>query len=71
MSEQNGKASHPKPPCRLVGTDGNVFSIIGRVRQALREAGQGDRAGEFVRKAFGAKSYDEVLALCADYVDVH
>ncbi len=22
-----------KPVCRLVGTDGNVFSIIGRVRQ--------------------------------------
>ena len=23
------------PPCRLSGTDGNVFSVIGRVRRAL------------------------------------
>ena len=60
----------PRPACRLTGTDGNVFSIIGKVRQVLRDAGQGDRAGEFVQKAFGAKSYDEGLALCADYVDV-
>ena len=59
----------PKPVCRLVGTDGNVFSIIGRVQRALKEAGQPERASEFVRKAFQAKSYDEVLGLCTDYVD--
>lgn len=61
----------PKPACKLVGTDGNVFSIIGRVKQALKKAGQDDRASEFVKRAFAAGSYDEVLALCTDYVDVH
>lgn len=81
MTQQNGKANEaagpdqagsgrPKPACKLVGTDGNVFSIIGRVQQALKKAGQNDRASEFVQKAFRAKSYDEVLALCTDYVDV-
>jgi len=60
----------PKPACKLVGTDGNVFSIIGRVKQALKKAGQDDRASEFVKRAFAARSYDEVLALCMDYVDV-
>jgi len=34
----------PKPPCKLIGEDGNVFSIIGRVRRALTAAGQEDRA---------------------------
>lgn len=60
----------PKPVCKLVGTDGNVFAIIGRVREALRRAGQGERASEFVQRAFRAGSYDEVLRLCMDYVEV-
>ena len=60
-----------KPACKLVGTDGNVFAIIGRVKQTLKLAGQEDLAGEFLQKAFRAGSYDEVLALCFDYVDVH
>jgi hypothetical protein len=60
----------PKPICKLIGTDGNVFSIIGRVRDALRKAGQEDRASEFVEKAFGAGSYDGVLQLCLEYVEV-
>lgn len=64
------RSKPPKPPCKLVGTDGNVFAVIGRVKQALKKAGQDDRASEFVQKAFAAKSYDEVLALCMDYVDV-
>jgi hypothetical protein len=45
-------------------------AIIGRVRRALERAGQPDRAREFVRKAFGSHSYDEVLGLCMEYVDV-
>ncbi len=59
-----------KPPCRLVGTDGNVFAIIGRVREALRAAGQADRAAEFTSRAFAAGSYDAVVRLCFEYVEV-
>ena len=59
-----------KPPCKLIGTDGNVFSIIGRVRDSLRKAGQDDRAREFVEKAFRSTSYDAVLQLCLEYVEV-
>ena len=59
-----------KPICKLVGTDGNVFAIIGRVREALRRAGQAERASEFVQRAFRAGSYDEVLRLCMEYVEV-
>jgi len=61
---------HVKPKCKLLGTDGNVFSIIGRVRRALRRAHQPHRAEEFSRKAHSSKSYDEVLALVGEYVDV-
>lgn len=70
MTQPNRTTEGRKPACKLAGTDGNVFSVIGRVQKALKKAGQNDRASEFVQKAFQAKSYDEVLALCFDYVDV-
>jgi len=59
-----------KPTCKLIGTDGNVFAVIGSVKKALRDAGQPERASEFVQKAFAAKSYDEVLRLCMEFVEV-
>lgn len=63
-------SSPPKPPCKLIGTDGNVFSIIGRVRRALIAAGQEDRVREFVERAYLSGSYEAVLALCFEYVEV-
>jgi hypothetical protein len=65
-----GEGATPKPVCKLVGTDGNVFAVIGRVRAALIGAGQPDQASEFVKRALGARSYDEVLQLCMEYVEV-
>lgn len=59
-----------KPRCKLVGEDGNVFNVIGRVRRALLDAGQDERAREFVERAFRCGSYDEVLQLVLEYVDV-
>jgi len=46
-----------------------VFTVIARVKRALEHDGQPDRAREFVKRAFESKSYDEVLALCVDYVE--
>jgi hypothetical protein len=65
-------ASHEpsKPACKLVGTDGNVFAIIAAVRLALWDAGQDGRADEFSARAFNANSYDEVLGLATEYVEV-
>jgi len=63
-------SAHQKPVCRLIGEDGSVFNVIGRVRRSLKNAGQIDRAREFVERAYAATSYDEVLALAMDFVDV-
>ena len=59
-----------KPECTLVGEDGNVFNVIGRVRRALQDAGHDDEAREFVERAFRCGSYDEVLQLVLTYVEV-
>ncbi len=58
------------PKCKLVGTDGNVFAIIGKVSDTLKRAKLNDKAEEFIKKAFQSASYDEVLSLCLEYVDV-
>ena len=59
-----------KPTCQLVGGDGNAFAIIGTVSKCLKRAGMPDKAKEFQEKAFSSGSYDEVLRLCMEYVEV-
>lgn len=59
-----------KPVYKLVGTDGNVFAVIGNVSKALKKAGMPEKAKEFENRAFNSGSYDEVLQLCFEYVEV-
>lgn len=68
MTEQK---TDKKPRVKLVGTDGNVFAIIGKVSRALKNAGQADKAEEFREKAHKAGSYDEVLQMMFDYVEAY
>lgn len=59
-----------KPIVELVGQDGNVFNIIGRVTKALKRAYLPQKAKEFQEKALSCGSYDEVLVLLNRYVEV-
>jgi len=59
-----------KPECQLTDTDGNIFAIIGKVSKTLKRAGQPEKATEFYNKAMQSDSYDAVLQLCFQYVDV-
>lgn len=60
-----------KPRCELIGKDGNVFNVIGRVKSALRKAGQGEKSELYVKQAFRLHTYDEVLQLSMKYVEVY
>lgn len=59
-----------RPKVQLTGEDGNVFGIIGLVARALRDADLPDQAKEFTQKAMSAESYNHVLGLCSEYVEV-
>ena len=59
-----------KPKCKLVGENGNAYNLIGRTMAALKEAGQADKAEEFKEKAFKQESYDKLLQLIMEYVEV-
>jgi len=59
-----------KPKCKLIGKDGNVFNIIGIVSKTLKKEGMTKEASEFTAKAFNSESYDTVLCLCSNYVEI-
>jgi hypothetical protein len=59
-----------RPVVKLVGNDSNAFSVIARVSRALKDAGMREMADEFRKNALKSKSYDEMLGVCMDYVEV-
>jgi hypothetical protein len=71
MENVIGLPKNERPKCKLIGTDGNAFSIIGNVNCALKRAGFLEKVKEFEENAFNSESYDALLALCMKYVDVH
>ena len=54
----------------LIGKDGNVFNLIGIVSKALKQANLHEMAKEFTDKAFKSESYNEVLNLIQNYVEI-
>ena len=53
---------------RLVGEDGNCFSIMGRVIKALRRAGREDLVKPFLEEATSG-NYIHLLATCLKYCE--
>ena len=62
--------SDDKPTCKLIGEDGNVFSIMSAVSRALKRSGRATEAAEFSKKAMESDSYGAVLRLAAEYVEI-
>lgn len=61
--------AYPGVTVALVGGDGNVFTIIGKVAAALRRVDR-DAAAQFTAAAWECHSYDEVLQLAMQTVNV-
>lgn len=59
-----------KPKCKLVGMDGNIFCLLGRVSQTLKSNGQPDKAKEVAERVISCGSYNEALEIIMEYVDV-
>lgn len=54
---------------RLSGTDGNAFTILGRVRRAITCSNHPKLAQQFFEEAT-AGDYDHLLTTCLRYVTV-
>ena len=58
-----------KPQVKLVGTDGNAFAVLGKVKAALVKAGMKEEAEAFMKEAMSG-DYNHLLATAMEYVDV-
>lgn len=59
----------PKPTVKLIGEDGNAFSIMAKVARALRRTGHPELAERYLDEAKSG-DYDNLLAVTMEYVDV-
>ena len=62
--------ARPPVTVRLIGTDGNAFALIGRVNAALRKAGYPEEVERFTADATTCESYDDLLCLIMETVEV-
>jgi len=60
-----------KPKCKLVGTDGNIFALIGQARLALKRAKLPEQTKEMSERCMKAGSYDEAIMIICEYVDAY
>lgn len=55
---------------KLLGEDGNVFNVTGKTSSALKRSGFIKEAKEYQEKAFACPSYNDVLKLTSEYVNI-
>ena len=58
-----------KPKMRLIGEDGNIFSILGRASGLLKDAGMKAQSDEMFQRVTACGDYDKALHIISEYVD--
>lgn len=58
-----------KPKLKLLGHNGNVFSILGDASRLLKQNGQPEAAKEMFDRVTSSKSYEQALAIISEYVE--
>ena len=69
QQQQERKGSVTGLALKMVGEDGNAFSILGRARATLRRNGMVDRIEEFTKTATSG-DYQRLIATCCEWFDV-
>jgi len=59
-----------KPECELIGTDGNIFALMGRVIRTMNRAGLTDQVATMKDKVKKCGSYDEAIQVIMEYVEI-
>ena len=66
----SNESKHSKPTCPLIGTDGNIFNLVGIASRTLKRNGLSDEASEMTSKVFKSGSYEEALGIIGEYVNI-
>jgi len=59
-----------KPTVKLVGEDGNAFSVMGHVKKAMKHAGADKEYIDRYLSEATSGDYDHLLVVSMKYVDV-
>jgi len=59
-----------KPTVQLIGEDANAFSVLGKVSKALRKNGADKEYIDKYKKEAMSGSYDNLLRVTMEYVEV-
>ena len=70
IREQKAEPERVKPDCPLIGTDGNIFHLMGKASETLRKNGLQEQAEEMRNRIFQCQSYDSALSIIGDYVNI-
>ena len=54
---------------KLLGHDGNIFSILGDAARLLRRAGMSEQANEMADRVHKSSNYYEALGIISEYVE--
>lgn len=69
-TEASKEQTVPKrPKMKLVGRNGNIFAILGRASQLLKENGQPQQAKEMRSRVYQSGNYYKALNIISEYVE--
>ena len=67
----SSESKHHKPDYPLIGTDGNIFNLVGIASRTLKRNGLSEEASEMTSKVFKSGSYEEAaLGIIGEYVNI-
>ena len=69
MQEKQPESKQSRPKLKLLGHDGNIFSILGDASRLLRRAGMSEQANEMADRVYKSGNYYEALGIISEYVE--
>ena len=58
-----------RPKCLIIGTDGNIFNIMGIASKTLKRSNMTEESKEMTERVTSSGSYEEALGIIMEYVE--
>ena len=68
--EEQPAQEQKKPDCPLIGTDSNIFSLMGIASKTLKRNGMAEQAKEMCDRITSSGGYNEALCIIGEYVNI-
>lgn len=68
--EEQTAQEQKKPDCPLLGTDSNIFSLMGLASKTLKRNGMAEQAKEMCDRITSSGDYNKALCIIGEYVNI-